>query len=124
MEPSCPEDANPAPQSHSYLAGTAGPKAPPGWERVGQAPMGVQNGGDTEGPEAMEEAACPGDPALTIILIEDGGAVIQHFVILFGHQLALTVVEQQWGDLLIQLDPVGGPRLFLGAQRQGESKRC
>ena len=38
---------------------------------------------------------------IVIILIEDGGAVIQHFVILFGHQLALTVVEQQWGDLLI-----------------------
>ena len=58
MEPSCPEDANPAPQPHSYLAGTAGPKAPPGWEGVGQAPMGVQNGGDIEGPEAMEEPAC------------------------------------------------------------------
>ena len=62
-------------------------------------------------------------PALTVILIEDGGAVVQHFVILLGHQLALTVVEQQWGDLLIQLDPVGGPRLFLGARRQGQGKR-
>lgn len=134
MEPSCPEDVNPAPKPHSYLAGTAGPTAPPGWERLGQAPMGVQNGGDIEGPEAMEEAAClttrrppalmTQRPALTIILIEDGGAVIQHFVILFGHQLALTVVEQQWGDLLIQLDPVGGPRLFLGVRRQGEGKRC
>lgn len=94
---------------------------PTGWELLGQAPSGVQSRGDVEG---RLPALVTWRPALTVILIEDGGAVIQHFVILFGHQLALTVVEQQWGDLLIQLDPVGGPRLFLGARRQGQGKRC
>lgn len=49
--------------------------------------------------------------------------MVQHFVILLGHQLALTVVEQQWSDLLIQLDPVRGPRLFLEAVGQGEGER-
>lgn len=49
--------------------------------------------------------------------------MVQHFVILLGHQLALTVVEQQRCDLLIQLDPVRGPRLFLEAVGQGEGER-
>lgn len=43
---------------------------------------------------------------LTIILVEDGRAVIQHFIILLSHQLALAVVEQQRCDLQVQLDPV------------------
>lgn len=30
---------------------------------------------------------------LTIILVEDGRAVIQHFIVLLSHQLALAVVE-------------------------------
>lgn len=37
MEPSCPEDANPAPKPHSYLTGTAQPTAPLGgsyWVRL------------------------------------------------------------------------------------------
>lgn len=62
-------------------------------------------------------------PVLTIVLVEDGGAVVQHFVILLGHQLALTVVEQQRCDLLIQLHPVRGPRLLLEAVGQGEGER-
>lgn len=69
-------------------------------------------------------ALAPQGPALTIILIEDGGAVVQHFVIFFGHQLTLTVVEQQWRDLLIQLNPVRGPRLFLGVWGQEDGKGC
>jgi hypothetical protein len=38
---------------------------------------------------------------LTVILVEDGRAMVQHFVILFGHQLALAIVKQQWCDLLV-----------------------
>lgn len=60
---------------------------------------------------------------LTIVLVEDGGAVVQHFVILLGHQLALTVVEQQRSDLLIQLNPVRGSRLFLAAWGKGEGNQ-
>lgn len=49
--------------------------------------------------------------------------MVQHLVVLLRHQLALAVIEQQRGDLLIQLDPVRGPRLLLGARAQGEGRR-
>lgn len=39
------------------------------------------------------QSGLPGGLALTVILVEDGGAVIQHFIILLSHQLALAVVE-------------------------------
>jgi hypothetical protein len=39
------------------------------------------------------QSGLPEGMVLTIILVEDGGAVIQHFIILLSHQLALAIVE-------------------------------